>query len=67
MNTSLDVSTRPAFALVHGGHGNTCHHTPAEILRMLKARLKDFDNEQLAAANLLVSQEHNTRSTVDHH
>lgn len=62
---SLDVSHRPAFHALQGGLGN-CNHTPAEILRMMKAKIKEFDNEQLAAALMVMEQEHILRVAAEH-
>lgn len=61
-----DVSQRPAFHALKVDH-HTCNHTPAEILRMVDANVKQFSNEQLAAVLIVLEQEHKCRMAMCEH
>lgn len=57
---NYDVSTRPAFhAVKHDYH--SCNHTTAEILRMVNTKVKEFNDQQLAALLIVLEQEHTQR------
>lgn len=59
----MDVTKRPAFHAIQHGH-HSCNHNTAEILRMVKNKVKEFSDEQLAAILITLEQEHKQRMAL---